>query len=906
MIGSLFSKVILPATVVGAIVAQTFGEHAYRDCDLSDFPIYVCDTVVYPVDGYKRGWTEEDFILAKNKGSIADSLIVSDASLFTEEEEGRPVAMDTIIPPDSLRISDPFLFAFYPAVKDSLCHVYVRDSLIAAGDSLQWPAIDSLYYADSLIRAKEAFARWYASLDDYARKRYDAEVKGARQKAISDSIMNVRDSLKAIRDSIVENTPRILETYILPDSMKYKRIISWTHERDFHNISIRGEDTSLNYRFYDYAFQRHSVNASWLGVSGSPTLDFDYTKRKSAEGVTFYDTQESWSYSPETLPMYNTKTPYTELAYSGGLFSTDQKVTDNVHVMTTQNILPAWNIMLNYDSYSARGILDREKSKNRNFNFGTNFLGKKYLMHAGYIYNMVNREENGGLFDNEEFERATTDPKGMAINLRDAESRITKHSVFVDQQYRIPFYFIERWRERRKAAADTMTLDGLMPADSLSAADMPADSTLAVEEIETGEAAAEIPVPQSDNITTAFIGHSSEFSVYKRVYHDKISDQAGKDFYNDVFNYNPSVSNDSLRTMKVENKVFIRLQPWAQEAVVSKLDVGLGNRISKYVLMDRSYLHGPGSETWNTTYLYAGVDGKLKKYIDWNAAGHYSLFGSEAGDFDISANAVFRIYPFRKARTSPVSLGVNFSTSLKEPAFYTQHLYTNHYSWDNSFSKISDTRIKGSLSIPRWAMTVSAAYGLLGNGIYYDTLGIVRQSDKAVSILTLGLDKDLRLGRYVHLDNRLLFQISSDNTVVNVPMFAANLRYYVQVPLFHNAMDMQAGVNVWYNTKWYAPGWNPVLGVFHNQARTEYGNNPFMDVFLNVRWKRAIVFLKGENILMGIPSRDFYSADHYIRTTRTFKVGIFWPFYTQPFSAHSHQDGDGHGHGAASEKKFSK
>ena len=878
MISSLISKVFLPVVISGAVMAQAFGDHAYRDCDLSDFPIYVCDTVTYPVDGYKRGWTEEDFILAKNKGSIADSLIISDSGFFADTDSAgrRPAAMDTIVPPDSLRITDPFLFAFYPAVKDSSCHAYVRDSLVAAGDSLQWPVLDSLYFADSLIRAKEAFARWYASLDEYARKRYDADVKSARQRAISDSIMNVRDSLKAIKDSIIENTPRILETYLLPDSMKYKRIISWTHERDFHNISIRGEDTSLNYRFYDYAFQRHSVNAAWLGVSGAPTMDFDYTKRRSNEGVTFYDAQESWSYAPNTLPMYNTKTPYTELAYSGGLFSTDQKVTDNVHILTTQNIVPSWNIMLNFDSYSARGILDREKTKNRTFTFSTNYLGKKYLLHAGYIYNMVDREENGGLLDNEEFDMARTDPKGMSINLADAGSKINKHSVFVDQQYRIPFYFLERLG-RKKQAADTIAADS-------TGVELPEETPL------------EEPV-HNDDITTAFIGHSSEFAVYKRTYKDNISNQEGRDFYHNVFNYNPTSSYDSLRTMKIENKVFIRLQPWAQEAVVSKLDVGLGNRLTRYVCMDPSFLKGPYDENWNTTYLYAGVDGKLKKYIDWNAVGHYSLFGTEAGDFDISANAIFSIFPFRKDRNSPVSLGVNFSTSLKEPAFYTQHLFTNHYKWDNSFSKISDTRIKATFSIPKWAMDVSAAYGLLGNGIFYDTLGVARQSGAAVSILTLGLNKDLRLGKLVHLDHRLLFQVSSDKEVVNVPMFAANLRYYVQVPLFHNAMDMQAGVNVWYNTKWYAPGWNPVLGVFHNQSRNEYGNTPFMDVFLNVRWKRAIVFLKGENILMGIPSRDFFSADHYIRTTRTFKVGIFWPFYTQPVSAHSHGSEN---HGAAS------
>ena len=58
-----------------------------------------------------------------------------------------------------------------------------------------------------------------------------------RQKA--DSLQAKRDSVALIRDSIRENTPRILETFALPDSMLYKRIIQWTHEREFHKMDIK-------------------------------------------------------------------------------------------------------------------------------------------------------------------------------------------------------------------------------------------------------------------------------------------------------------------------------------------------------------------------------------------------------------------------------------------------------------------------------------------------------------------------------------------------------------------------------------------------------------------------------------------------------------------------------------------
>ena len=86
------------------------------------------------------------------------------------------------------------------------------------------------------------------------------------------------------------------------------------------------------------------------------------------------------------------------------------------------------------------------------------------------------------------------------------------------------------------------------------------------------------------------------------------------------------------------------------------------------------------------------------------------------------------------------------------------------------------------------------------------------------------------------------------------------------------------------HTKWYAPAYNPVLGVFHRQDEEQYGNCPYIDVFLNIQWKRACIFIKVENIGMGWPNdrADYFSAHHYINTQRAIKMGIFWPFYIQP------------------------
>ncbi len=51
-----------------------------------------------------------------------------------------------------------------------------------------------------------------------------------------------------------------------------------------------------------------------------------------------------------------------------------------------------------------------------------------------------------------------------------------------------------------------------------------------------------------------------------------------------------------------------------------------------------------------------------------------------------------------------------------------------------------------------------------------------------------------------------------------------------------------------------------------------------------MQWKRATIFVKLENAGQGWPMKknDYFSADRYIVTQRMVKLGVFWPFYTQP------------------------
>jgi len=851
---NLWSEILVPAVIAGLTVIGTVGVESTRtvrpDNRLRLLREVRLDTI--PRDTVKKA-------AAAKKDSV--DLSDDDFDFFgfggTETREDtvpRIYARDTMKVPESLRTTDPFLYRWYVAVKDSFTHRLVVDSLRAAGDSLDWPVIDSLYLADSAFTAKEKFRLWYEGLSKSERKKYDAEQKMARTLHRMDSIQQIKDSLKHIRDSIIENTPRILETAYLPDSLYYKRLVTWRHERHFNRVETFEWDTAFNYHFHDYPYLKEDIGGTFLGMTGSAVQTYNFFKREDPRStVSYFAPYESWTYTASSIPMFNTKTPYTELAYYGNLFNSETTSNDDIRIFTTQNILPALNVALEYKTYGGAGILKNQKARNKTAFATANYLGKRYLAHGGIIWNDINRVENGGVIDNKWIRDTTVDVREVDVFLSSATNKYTKRTVFFDQSLRVPFSFIEDLRHRGDSnyvRKDTLIKD----------------------------------------LTSVFLGTSTEWSVYNKMYTDAVgaADAAGRAFYHEKFYMNPAKSADSLHTMRLDNRVYLRFQPWHENSVVSKVEGGVGDRYqSHYNLRPGSYLYKPSPEKWNTVYAYAGAEGRLSRYFEWDALGQLDFAGHGAGDFFIRGKAKLSVFPFRRDSLSPISLTARFETDLKEPDFYEQHMYTNHYMWDNAFSKTSTTRIQGSLDFPKWKIYASAGYALLANNIYYDSLGVIRQNPEAMSVLTAALRKDFHLG-ILRLENSALFQLSSNENVVPLPKLALNLRWYLQFPIVsEDVLKMQIGVDARYNTKWYTPGFNPVTGTFYNQNEEQYGDTPYFDVFVNMQWKMACIFLKMENVGEGWPMKqhDYFSAHHYIHPRRIFKFGITWPFYPSLGSA---------------------
>ncbi len=711
-----------------------------------------------------------------------------------------------------LRINDTIVKTAYQQMIDSLFELNLSpDSLKKMGlsDAVLF-SLDSLRKADSIAQIKV-----------YTPK----ELRKMK-----------RDSIRKHTDSIIRNTPRILDTYLFADSIKYTRIFSWKHDTYFNNQEVLKIDTTFNYHFHDLPFHRDDINAQYLGVSGSAALPFNYHNRQTNELFPFFSPYMTYTYMPETLPFYNTKTPYPVLAYYGTLFANRQKSEDNIKFLHTQNFTPSFNFTILYQRNGGGGLLQHEKTDFRTFSVTGNYLGKNYIAQGGYLYSRLKREENGGVEDLKMVSDTTIDVRTVPVYLSNANSIIRRNTFFITHSYGVPI----RWKAQRDSLGNKI-------ADTLS----------------TGEG------------TATYFGHYGEYSVYSRSYTDNITDSVGRSLYRNIFLLNPTTTADSARVMNLENRVFLKIQPWNAESVVSNLDGGIGHQmLNFYGFKPEFFISGNQNKTYNNIYAYFGAGGKFRKYFAWNARAKADVAGYYKGNFSLDAAMRFSSWAVKDG----IHLTAKFSSSIRKPSYFLNNYTSNHHLFDFDFDKTTTTRIEGKLEIPHWGLEASVGYTLLNKNVYLDTLCIPTQNNDAMSILSAYIAKNIKVGP-LHLDNRVLFQTSSKQEVVPLPKVAVNLRYYLEFYAVKNILNVQFGADMTYNTKYYAQAFDPALGMFYNQERYKIGNNPYIDVFVNLQWKRACIFVKCENVLQGTPNNEYYSTYRYIRPQRALKLGIWWPFY---------------------------
>ncbi len=660
--------------------------------------------------------------------------------------------------------------------------------------------------------------------------------------------------------------PRIkkpLESYFFGDSLRQQQAIMWIISRNFNEVTMQEMDTTLRMWRVDYPFyKKHGVGDAALGGMGQASLPFSFFERHYGRpDFSFAQPFDAYIYRLENVPFYNLKTPYFQFQY---LESGQKRIREhNFGLTLAHNISPTTGFNLQYRDRGTNGVYDWQRQRNANLSIAVSHTGKRYTVHAGYVNNRISSQENGGVVGAWAVRDTTFEmPSGVPMKLRsyEAENEYRNNAFFITQSYGIP---LARVRE-----------------EDFSIARKP----------------------------VIFVGHSFEYNTWTKKYRDikgtysnervrrdtttgSFVRQDGLEYYARWYE-NPAQTRDSLRERRITNRVYVQLQPWNREGVVGTVTGGVGQNWYLYSqFRPRDYVTGRQQNAKESGYFaYAGVGGKISRYVDWGADGEY-YFAGPVGDFSLDGHLALTGF----IRGKPIRLEGKVHTGMYDPGYWRQHLYSNHYIFDNNFRKEKDTRFEVTFSIPDHAFEVSFQQGVVTDKVVYEYMDSgkttstnipiwdvgVRQATGTTSVTGVYARKDFRVAG-LHLDHKVLVQWSSDERVVSVPLVTAFVSYYYEfwVVKKNNALKAQFGFDARYNTKYYAPGYNPAIGEFYNQHVERSGDYPYIDIFLVGKWKRARVFLKYQHFNRGLfGNGDYFAISGYPLNPGMFKFGLSWGFY---------------------------
>lgn len=336
-------------------------------------------------------------------------------------------------------------------------------------------------------------------------------------------------------------------------------------------------------------------------------------------------------------------------------------------------------------------------------------------------------------------------------------------------------------------------------------------------------------------------------------------------FYRNRYYVNSDTTNDTIEYVSVANALqFSNYSPVDTIGDQPYFFRFAGGVRHEFVTAISPYYRG------NSLTLFARTN--IRLFRVWELYGNisYSLFGYNQNDAMAKVGARFLIN--KKQRHY---LGFEASFLRYSPDYIYTKYFGNNNAWVNDWGK--QNIFKAGAYWTLFGYTVSAHFFNLGKYVFLDNNFEPQQLKKPAQVLQLELNAPVRTKHFA-LDAEIALQHSTGKEVT-VPLFAGKLGAAFKTHIFKKKLHFQVGFDLFYNTKYYADGYNPILHQFYSQRYITTGNYLYLDAHLAFRVKRISFYVRGGNLLAGIFSYRYITTPGYPMQGRNFEVGVNWKFY---------------------------
>lgn len=246
------------------------------------------------------------------------------------------------------------------------------------------------------------------------------------------------------------------------------------------------------------------------------------------------------------------------------------------------------------------------------------------------------------------------------------------------------------------------------------------------------------------------------------------------------------------------------------------------------------------------------------------------------GDFRNNDQEIRLSGSYKSLHQSPVTLEGMLKRKSVSPALFYQLFESNHFAWENNFGQQKLNEVSFSA---KWKGLKGGGSLLSINGFaFFDTLAMPAWYGSAFTLTSVFADLHFRWRKF-SLDTKVTFQHISDETALRLPKLLVNPIISYEQEFFEGALQAMGGLELYYNTSWKAPAYMPATRSFFIQNHRKTGNYPYIDVFINLRMKRARLFFLLQHLNQGFTSYDYYMIPGYPMPDRAFKFGINWMFF---------------------------
>lgn len=603
-------------------------------------------------------------------------------------------------------------------------------------------------------------------------------------------------------------------------------------------------DTTLHNYYLQAVPSEVSSAYATTGNLGAEGMNMIFFERQPMSEFFFKDALNAWMPSENTHVYYNTRVPMTLLSYNTG--GGRENVQDRLKMAFSGNANSRLQIGANLDYIYSKGSYNYQAVKDLIWGGTISYMGEKFELQAFYNHwNMLNKE-NGGITndlyitDPAQLQGGTTtiDAKTIPTNLSAAHSKIVGGELYLNNRYKMGFY-------REEQVNDSTTR--------------------------------QVYVPVSSIIWT--LNYHNDKHLFLNT-----NQSEAEEFWENVY-LNEKSTRDVTKFWSLTNTVGISLIEGFNKYAKAGLAAYATHEIRNYrQTIDTVAISGsdrpsgltpypfatrlPHSTTENLLWVGAQLTKQQGRLLNYEATARIGLIGPAAGE--IQANG--HVDTHFKVLGDSLTVSAYGAFENTTAPFLMNNYISNHFAWHNDFGKTRRFRVGGRLRLTRLGTFLNIGVENIQNAIYFGPDCLPTQHSGSVQVFNARLEQNLRAG-VLHWDNRLTYQVTSDDAVIPLPSFSVYSNLYLRFRIAR-VLHVQFGVDCDYYTSYYGPGYQPATMSFYNQRETKVGNYPFMNLYANMKLSKARFFVMFSHVNQGLFGNNYFSLPHYPLNPRKFQMGV--------------------------------